>query len=210
MFEAIYENILKTGFMFWPLFFSGFLGWYMIFRLYVFLVKQDRLRKKFHHETLLLALEHGETKSIKDALKSNKGESVYADYFLLIAENLHAHSRHIYNESRAFIIKNMSQAFRSISTIKVLAAAAPLMGLLGTVNGMITTFEIIELYGNSNPVLMADGISKALLTTQAGLTVAFPLLFFYVLLNNRLKKLRRSMEDIITEVNQYKKLHHEN
>ncbi|MDR3001926.1 MAG: MotA/TolQ/ExbB proton channel family protein [Fibromonadaceae bacterium] len=64
----------------------------------------------------------------------------------------------------------------------IMAKIAPFLGLLGTVTGMVKTFEIITIYGNQNPVLMADGISEALITTQSGLVIAFPLL----LLNNRL------------------------
>jgi len=64
----------------------------------------------------------------------------------------------------------------------IMAKVAPLLGLLGTVTGMMRTFDVITLYGNQNPVLMADGISEALITTQSGLIIAFPLL----LLNNRM------------------------
>ena len=64
----------------------------------------------------------------------------------------------------------------------IMAKVAPLLGLLGTVTGMVQTFKVITIYGNQNPVLMADGISEALITTQSGLVIAFPLL----LLNNRL------------------------
>ncbi|MCL2282057.1 MAG: MotA/TolQ/ExbB proton channel family protein [Fibromonadales bacterium] len=60
--------------------------------------------------------------------------------------------------------------------VATLAAIAPLLGLLGTVMGMVHTFETIQSFGFGNPVLLADGISEALLTTQAGLLVAFPLL----------------------------------
>jgi len=64
----------------------------------------------------------------------------------------------------------------------IMAKVAPLLGLLGTVTGMVQTFRVITIYGNQNPVLMADGISEALITTQSGLIIAFPLL----LLNHRL------------------------
>jgi hypothetical protein len=60
--------------------------------------------------------------------------------------------------------------------IAALAAMAPLLGLLGTVMGMVHTFETIARFGFGNPVLLADGISEALLTTQAGLLTAFPLI----------------------------------
>jgi len=64
----------------------------------------------------------------------------------------------------------------------IMAKVAPLLGLLGTVTGMVQTFKVITVYGNQNPILMADGISEALITTQSGLVIAFPLL----LLNHRL------------------------
>jgi biopolymer transport protein ExbB len=66
---------------------------------------------------------------------------------------------------------------RSHSLIKLLAATSPLLGLLGTVTGMILTFQAISLFGSGDPKLMAGGISQALVTTVLGLIVAIPLLF---------------------------------
>lgn len=66
---------------------------------------------------------------------------------------------------------------RGTGLIKLLAATAPLLGLLGTVTGMIVTFQSISLFGTSDPKLMAGGISQALVTTVLGLIVAIPLLF---------------------------------
>ena len=66
---------------------------------------------------------------------------------------------------------------RGTGLIKLLAATAPLLGLLGTVTGMIVTFQSISLFGTGDPKLMAGGISQALVTTVLGLIVAIPLLF---------------------------------
>jgi biopolymer transport protein ExbB len=62
------------------------------------------------------------------------------------------------------------------STILVLAAVAPLLGLLGTVTGMISTFDVITEFGTGNPKLLSGGISEALVTTELGLIVAIPAL----------------------------------
>ena len=78
--------------------------------------------------------------------------------------------------------------------VSVMASAAPLLGLLGTVTGMVSTFEVITLYGNQNPVLMADGISEALISTQSGLLVAFPLTLLKQRLDERIEILRQNME----------------
>ena len=66
---------------------------------------------------------------------------------------------------------------RGTGLIKLMAATAPLLGLLGTVTGMIVTFQSISLFGTGDPKLMAGGISQALVTTVLGLVVAIPLLF---------------------------------
>jgi biopolymer transport protein ExbB len=67
--------------------------------------------------------------------------------------------------------------------IKLLAATSPLLGLLGTVTGMILTFQVISLFGTGDPKLMAGGISQALVTTVLGLVVAIPLLFGHSLVS---------------------------
>lgn len=73
--------------------------------------------------------------------------------------------------------------------IKLLAAVSPLLGLLGTVIGMIITFQSITLFGTSDPKLMAGGISTALVTTVLGLSVAIPLLFAHTFIASKSKRI---------------------
>jgi biopolymer transport protein ExbB len=75
------------------------------------------------------------------------------------------------------VLAEMPALERGNGVIKLLAATAPLLGLLGTVTGMILTFQAISLFGTGDPKLMAGGISQALVTTVLGLVVAIPLLF---------------------------------
>ncbi|WP_181295921.1 MotA/TolQ/ExbB proton channel family protein [Pseudomonas sp. Q2-TVG4-2] len=78
--------------------------------------------------------------------------------------------------------------------LKLLSAVAPLLGLLGTVTGMIVTFQAITQSGGGDSRLMADGISQALVTTVLGLVVAIPLLFLHSLLASRSKSLIQLLE----------------
>lgn len=78
--------------------------------------------------------------------------------------------------------------------LKLLSAVAPLLGLLGTVTGMIVTFQAITQSGGGDSRLMADGISQALVTTVLGLVVAIPLLFLHSLLASRSKALIQLLE----------------
>ncbi|MCB2188013.1 MAG: MotA/TolQ/ExbB proton channel family protein [Deltaproteobacteria bacterium] len=75
---------------------------------------------------------------------------------------------------RAAVQKVRPQLGRHLAVIVVLAGTAPLLGLLGTVGGMISTFDAISRFGTGNAQAMAAGISEALITTQAGLLVAIP------------------------------------
>ncbi|HEX5844302.1 MAG TPA: MotA/TolQ/ExbB proton channel family protein [Pseudomonas sp.] len=78
--------------------------------------------------------------------------------------------------------------------LKLLSAVAPLLGLLGTVTGMIVTFQAITQGGGGDSRLMADGISQALVTTVQGLVVAIPLLFLHSLVSSRSKSLIQLLE----------------
>ncbi len=80
------------------------------------------------------------------------------------------------------------------SLLKLLSAVAPLLGLLGTVTGMIVTFQAITQGGGGDSRLMAEGISQALVTTVLGLVVAIPLLFLHSLLASRSKSLIQLLE----------------
>lgn len=88
------------------------------------------------------------------------------------------------------------QLNRYIALIAVLAGIAPLLGLLGTVIGMIETFDVISLFGTGNAKALAGGISVALVTTQSGLLVAIPGLLLSATLARRSSALLRSLDEI--------------
>jgi len=82
------------------------------------------------------------------------------------------------------ILREVPKLEKFHSIIKVFAAVAPLLGLLGTVVGMIVTFQALTLFGTGDPKLMAGGISQALVTTMLGLIVAIPLVFLHSVLTS--------------------------
>jgi len=84
---------------------------------------------------------------------------------------------------------------RSLATISVLAVIAPLLGLLGTVIGMIETFDVISIFGTGNAKAMAGGISVALITTQSGLLIAIPGLFLSGILRRRADSLSNQLRE---------------
>lgn len=93
------------------------------------------------------------------------------------------------------ILREVPRLEAWLPTIKVFAAIAPLLGLLGTVTGMIETFQMITLFGTGDPKLMAGGISEALVTTMLGLIVAIPLTFLHAVVQGRSKSITEVLEE---------------
>ncbi|MEQ8734697.1 MAG: MotA/TolQ/ExbB proton channel family protein [Rhodospirillaceae bacterium] len=93
------------------------------------------------------------------------------------------------------ILKELPSLERGLSTIKVLAAISPMLGLLGTVTGMIETFQAITLFGTGDPKMMAGGISQALITTVLGLVAAIPLILLHSIASGRSKAVIEVLEE---------------
>lgn len=92
------------------------------------------------------------------------------------------------------------QLNRGLPTLAIFAAVSPLLGLLGTVTGMIETFQVITLFGAGDPRLMSGGISQALITTQLGLAVAIPLLLLHSFLQGRSSSLVAAFDQTATDL----------
>ena len=99
------------------------------------------------------------------------------------------------NALQEAILKEIPPMERFLASLGMLAAIAPLLGLLGTVTGMIDTFHVITLYGTGDPRLMSGGISEALVTTMLGLSVAIPLMLSQTLLNRAVDRRVGEMEE---------------
>ena len=84
---------------------------------------------------------------------------------------------------------------RLIWLVKVVAVVSPLLGLLGTVTGMIQTFQAITLFGAGDPKMMAGGISEALVTTMLGLMVAAPLVLLHAFLSSTRRRILRVLNE---------------
>ena len=93
------------------------------------------------------------------------------------------------------ILREMPKVEGGITIIKILSAIAPLLGLLGTVIGMINTFQQITLFGTGDPKLMAGSISMALVTTAQGIIAALPLILLHSIVAARGKKIVHVLDE---------------
>ena len=92
------------------------------------------------------------------------------------------------------VVDEQTHLEKGLSMLKLLAALAPMLGLLGTVTGMIETFQVITQFGNGDPKVMAGGISMALITTVLGLVAAMPLLLAHNILSTQSENIRNILE----------------
>jgi biopolymer transport protein ExbB len=101
--------------------------------------------------------------------------------------------RHILDETVMSVVSKLDD---NLTIIGALAKISPLLGLLGTVTGMIATFDIISVFGAGNARAMAGGISEALITTQTGLIIAIPGLYAHNFLTRRAENLKRRVASV--------------
>ena len=177
--EAAMAILFRGGWVLAPIFVLGWFGWFLMLERYAY----------------YFMLRGGTVNGVVGGFWKNlekKGHHRFG-YFYALARDVRNYRdqgptavRNAMEETRHRISLNLS---RSLKTISTCAALSPMLGLLGTVSGMVHTFENIKLFGFGNPVLFADGISEALLTTQAGLLMSFPLMLAYNFLAGRVEKI---------------------
>ena len=149
---------------------------------------------------------HRNNMSLEDTLKHIQENKCMLDHCrykdatsLLVAEYLF--NRGTNQKANGYILEEtVSKMSRRITAylalIGVLAAVAPLLGLLGTVTGMMETFDVLAVFGTGNAKAMASGISEALITTQTGLLIAIPGLYMKGFLDRRSRSLEQYMETV--------------
>jgi len=98
------------------------------------------------------------------------------------------------------VLKELPKLESGLTLLKIIAAVAPLLGLLGTVTGMIMTFQAITIFGAGDPKAMAGGISAALITTVLGLIVAIPTVLMHTIVSGRSKRIIQVLEEETTGI----------
>lgn len=185
-----------TWWIMWPLFGIGVVIWSLGFDRIVSLARFTKARRAFLASVNQISSKMGEGSILSGA---------YQQLLSAMASNNRLTKERFSSLYRQFLISTIPGLEQGFATISAWIYVSPLMGLLGTVIGMIETFKVIMLFGTNNPGLMAKGISIALLTTQAGLIVAFPALMLQVILLNYKTKIVNELykdgEKIVTELN---------
>lgn len=176
-------NVMKEGgWIMWPIITASFVVWWLgLWKLYT-LWRLRRARKLFLRDW-----------DKKDDWRGRTTGNPHYDRLIQLRRDGSISGGTFKAFFREFLLVTVSGMNSGLSTIAVWISVAPLLGLLGTVAGMIRTFKVITLFGAGNPALTAEGISVALITTEAGLTVAFPGLLLHTFLTNRKNSLQQKI-----------------
>ena len=203
---SLWEQIPKGGPIVWPILAIFALGLAIVAERTFFL-----LRRRTDGDTLMTKIEHL-------ARQANWPGCLELCHLLaakplarVLAAGLECRQmerQELENALQEAILKEAPPMERFLSTLGMLAAIAPLLGLLGTVTGMIDTFHVITMHGTGDPRLMSGGISEALVTTMLGLSVAIPLMLAQTVLNrtvdNNISQLEEKAVALVNVIHKYR------
>lgn len=191
---SLLDQIKKGGPIVWPILGVGLVALAIIIERFIYLFRakmdSDHLMNQIH----TLALDQ-EWEKCKEACSPYLKKPVPRILFAGINCCMHTKREDMENVVQEAILHEIPRLERFLSTLGMIAAIAPLLGLLGTVTGMINTFQIITYYGTGDPRMMSGGISEALVTTMLGLSVAIPIMLCHTFLSRRVETVIGEMEE---------------
>jgi len=201
--KTVYSVIDSGGIIGWVIIGLGLFGLLLAAVRFVFLTGANSATLPLTKATLAELLDNGQEKALA-FLQEKKGAT--ARVLKATVRNLDAEREHVEDVVMESVMHESGRLDRFGSAIMVIAAVSPLLGLLGTVTGMIATFDIITEFGTGDPKLLSGGISIALVTTELGLIVAIPMLLLGNLLSAWAEKIKDAMEhSALHLINEYNK-----
>jgi biopolymer transport protein ExbB len=199
--KSVLDIIESGGLIGWIIVVLGLVGFLLVVLRTVFLQRASMSTEKVI-DTVGSHVKRGDREAALQLLRS-KGSSTSRVVAAAI-RNLDRDREHLEDIVSEAILHESSHLNRFGAVIMVIAAVSPLLGLLGTVTGMISTFDVITEFGTGDPKLLSGGISIALVTTQLGLIVAIPLLLLGNGLSGWAERIKDNMEKAALRVtNQY-------
>ncbi len=158
-------------------------------RIGTLLMHSDYVPSSFNKVSVLIA-----ENRFQDAQKLSRRMGAAGKGIRYVIENRKLEREEMENGVDELVFRTLPKMDRSLTILTVITTATPLLGLLGTVTGMISTFDVITRYGTGNPALLSGGISEALITTEIGLAVAIPFLLARSLIAKWARKIMDNMQ----------------
>jgi len=195
--KGLIDTVSSGGVIGWIIFFLGLVGLVLVILRVVFLQRAGASTDRIL-DAVSGHVKRGDRDAALEVLKRKKGST--ARVVSATIRNLDRDREHVEDIVSESILHENSHLNRFGALIIVIAAVSPLLGLLGTVTGMIATFDVITEFGTGDPKLLSGGISIALVTTELGLIVAIPMLLFGNLLSGWAERIKDDMEQAALRV----------
>ena len=189
--ETFVEHVKKGGPLMWPIFIMA--GLALLIALYKWLCLSF-VRKPARKEVaaLLDAVAKGDEPAAQQAASGMRGPT--GEMLRAGVAHLHEPRELIEEIMYETVLKTRLSLQSLLPFIAICAASAPLLGLLGTVTGIINTFKMITVFGSGDVKSLSGGISEALITTKFGLIIAIPSLLLHAFLSRKAKRITSNME----------------
>ncbi|HDS16122.1 MAG TPA: DUF3450 family protein [Proteobacteria bacterium] len=190
--QNAWERLRSGGILVWPILLVGLVALVFSLERFLFLGRVKSNTDRVMGQIIAL-VNAGDFQGCLELLKNRQGP-----VFRVLTAGLGARRADrevLENVMEEAILKELPRLEKFLPTLQVLAAIAPLLGLLGTVTGMINTFQVITIYGAGDPRMMSGGISEALITTKLGLMVAIPIILLHTWFSRRVDAIIGDMEE---------------
>jgi biopolymer transport protein ExbB len=189
--DSLFEHISKGGPVMIPILLLALSALAVAIMKWIQLARVPSPSRK-QLDGFLAAVKSRDNGAIKSAVAAVAGPT--GDMLRAGVENLKQPKQLVEEMMYEQVLETRLRLQRYLTFIAVCAAAAPLLGLLGTVTGIINTFKLITVFGTGDARTLSSGISEALITTEFGLIVAIPALFFHAFLSRKAKRFVDGME----------------
>lgn len=190
---GLIEQCKKGGPIVWPILAIGFFALILIVERIIVLKTVHGKTEKVMERVNSLASQ-GKWEKCQSIVNQQKGKPVN-NVLMAGLSNRGEDRETLESIIQEAILKELPRLERFLPTLNIMGAIAPLLGLLGTVTGMINTFHVITLYGTGDPRMMSGGISEALVTTMLGLSMAIPIMLISTFLSRRVEHITGDMEE---------------
>lgn len=188
------SRLASGGVFVWPILAVGLLGLVVLAERFLFLVLRSPRPRLIRQ--VVRALGAGDPAAARAQVKAGA-----TDLERVLLAGVEVHGRPLLEREQAVetaLLREEPTLERGIALLGAVAGLAPLLGLLGTVTGMIETFDVISTFGTGNPKLLSGGISVALVTTQLGLVVAVPAILAHAWVSRAVAKRQALLEEART------------
>ncbi|WP_294703451.1 MotA/TolQ/ExbB proton channel family protein [uncultured Fusobacterium sp.] len=197
--------LTNGGILMYVILIMSIIGIYAIIERFIYFSRNEKNNRSFLTKDIKEQLDKGNIKELIIMLNKEKSSvsKVLKEILYELYKSSNSSTQKLEEKGKEKAMLQLVNLEKNMWLISLAAHLTPLIGLLGTVTGMIKAFQAVSIYGTGDASILAKGISEALFTTAGGLFVAIPALIFYNYFNKKIEKIISDIEITTTELINY-------